>query len=74
MGAAGWKATSLPPKPKDAPVGHFNHLGAGALGRAAYINMYIFIDHQMNHIKEGMQDTMVSTVTTAEVVQLVLCR
>jgi hypothetical protein len=31
---AGWKETSLPPKPKDAPVGHFNHFGAGALGRA----------------------------------------
>jgi hypothetical protein len=37
VGAAGWKATSLPPKPKDAPVGHFNHFGAGALGRAEYI-------------------------------------
>lgn len=24
----GWNETSLPPKPKDTPVGHFNHFGA----------------------------------------------
>ena len=36
VGATGWKETSLPPKPKDAPVEHFNHFGAGALGRAEH--------------------------------------
>ena len=51
-------------------MGHFNHFGAGALGRAECI----FIGHQMNHIKEGMHIVIVSTLTTVDVVQSVLCK